>query len=117
VGCALPALDSGKRRTIRPVVCEEVSRIGKEAIHNAMRHSQAKGITVTLSHARTVLELRVEVDGAGMQAAMLSGGGALGHSGGCVNAQSESAATWSLSALSGRMQSGSPHFFQGSVPG
>ena len=64
----------GELRPLRAVVYEEVWRIGREAVINAWRHSQAKHITVRFEYATARLTLSVTDDGRGMDAAMIHRG-------------------------------------------
>lgn len=49
-------------------------RIAQEAVHNAVRHSRASQIEITLRRSGTVLELCVEDDGVGLSREVKSGG-------------------------------------------
>jgi len=51
-----------------PEVSMHLYRIAQEAVANAMRHSRATCITISLQHHGDVLELRVEDDGCGLPA-------------------------------------------------
>jgi signal transduction histidine kinase len=54
---------------LRPLIAEEIERIGAEALNNAFRHSHAKGIDVQIQYAPESLSLRVSDDGAGFEVA------------------------------------------------
>jgi signal transduction histidine kinase len=54
---------------LRPLIAEEVERIGGEALNNAFRHSHAKRIDVQIQYAPESLSLRVSDDGAGFEVA------------------------------------------------
>jgi len=64
----------GELRPLRAAVYEEVWRIGREAVINAWRHSQAKQITVLFQYSAARLTLSVTDDGRGMDAPMIQRG-------------------------------------------
>jgi signal transduction histidine kinase/ligand-binding sensor domain-containing protein len=64
----------GELRSLRPAVYEEVWRIGREAVINAWRHSQANQITVRFEYSASRLTLSVVDDGRGMDATMSTRG-------------------------------------------
>ncbi|WP_187290280.1 sensor histidine kinase [Terriglobus saanensis] len=64
----------GELRSLRAAVYEEVWRIGREAVINAWRHSQARQITVRFEYSSARLTLSVIDDGRGMDAAMIHRG-------------------------------------------
>jgi signal transduction histidine kinase len=53
------------RRTLRPVVEDTILRIGREAAINAVRHSGARTLSVTLAYRPHDVRLTVIDDGAG----------------------------------------------------
>jgi signal transduction histidine kinase/ligand-binding sensor domain-containing protein len=64
-----PAIDvevEGSSRDLNPVVREEVYRIAGEALRNAVKHAQARRITVTIHYEARQLRLTVRDDGKGM---------------------------------------------------
>ena len=65
------AVVDGTPRSLRPVVREEVYRIGREALLNAFRHSKASTIEVHLIYADEQLRVRVRDDGIGVDASTL----------------------------------------------
>jgi signal transduction histidine kinase len=67
----------GRRRPLRPLIRDEVYRIGREAIVNAFRHAQAKQIEVEIGYTPKVLHVIVRDDGCGINPAVAS----LGHDG------------------------------------
>jgi signal transduction histidine kinase len=71
----------GTGRRLRPMVYEEVQRIGEEALRNAYQHSQAQNISVTLTYQRHNLFLLVRDDGEGVPADVASAGERKGHYG------------------------------------
>ena len=56
----------GASRDLNPVVREEAYRIAAEAMRNAVKHAQARQITVTLHYEARQLRLTVCDDGKGM---------------------------------------------------
>src|SRR5260370_17329555 len=64
-------------RSVRPlhaIIFEELSRIGKEAIGNAFRHSMARSIEVELNYEPNELRMRIRDDGSGIDANILKEG-------------------------------------------
>ena len=72
---------AGAPRTFHPLVREEVSRVGREAIANAYKHSGAKTINVRLTYDAHWFRLSIEDDGSGIAAAILEAGGRADHYG------------------------------------
>jgi signal transduction histidine kinase/ligand-binding sensor domain-containing protein len=58
----------GEARALRPVVYEEVCRIGGEAVVNASRHADARHVTLRVTFGRGYLCLAIDDDGRGMDA-------------------------------------------------
>jgi len=56
----------GVHLPLHPVIRDEVCRIGREALSNAYRHSQARSIEVEIEYARRQLRVRVRDDGRGI---------------------------------------------------
>nr|WP_315382360.1 triple tyrosine motif-containing protein [uncultured Sphingomonas sp.] len=71
----------GEPRALRPLVLEEVHRIGEEAIRNAQAHAHAASIAVLLIWGRQSLRLSICDDGVGMPADILAHGERPGHFG------------------------------------
>lgn len=71
----------GEPREVRPLVLEEVHRIGEEAIRNAQAHANAASIAVLLIWGRQSLRLSVCDDGVGLPADILAHGERPGHFG------------------------------------
>jgi len=69
---------AGKQRPLQPPVQHEIYRIGREALVNAFRHSQAKSIEVELEYADSDLRMRVRDNGCGIDPQLLHKGRA-GH--------------------------------------
>lgn len=71
--------ETGASRDMHPVARDEIYRIGYEAIRNACEHSSASQVEVSVSYAQD-LTLRVNDNGIGMEAAVVTEGRA-GHFG------------------------------------
>jgi signal transduction histidine kinase/ligand-binding sensor domain-containing protein len=65
---------TGSARSLHPMVRDEVYRIGREAIANAVRHARAKTIDVELDYSADAFVVRVRDDGIGMDDAVVSSG-------------------------------------------
>jgi ligand-binding sensor domain-containing protein/signal transduction histidine kinase len=74
----LRVIVEGRSRPLRPVLRDEVYRIGREALVNAFRHSGASHIEVELEYASTHLRMVVRDDGSGIDAQVM-GAGREGH--------------------------------------
>jgi signal transduction histidine kinase len=68
-GAAFCLTVEGAPRSLRPLIAEEIERIGGEALNNAFRHARAKRIDVQIQYAPDSLSLRVSDDGAGFEVA------------------------------------------------
>jgi ligand-binding sensor domain-containing protein/signal transduction histidine kinase len=64
----------GQARPLHPVIRDEVYRIGREALANAFRHSQASGIEVELEYANHQLRVLVRDNGCGIDEQVLRSG-------------------------------------------
>ena len=71
----------GQPRELHGLCAVELSRIGKEAIHNAFAHSQARNIECELAYTDAAITLRVRDNGIGIDAAIVRGGHRAGHLG------------------------------------
>jgi signal transduction histidine kinase/ligand-binding sensor domain-containing protein len=74
-----PAIDfrvlvEGQVRPLHPVIRDEVYRIGREALVNAVRHSRATGIEVELEYANHQLRVLVRDNGCGIDPQVLRSG-------------------------------------------
>ena len=56
----------GKPRTLNPAIQEQVFLIGREAVMNALRHSDAKSIEVEIQYLRDILRMFVRDNGCGI---------------------------------------------------
>jgi signal transduction histidine kinase/ligand-binding sensor domain-containing protein len=64
----------GKTRPWHPLIRDEVYRIGREALINALRHSHAKEIEIELEYAATRVRVLVRDNGCGMDSRLLEAG-------------------------------------------
>lgn len=64
----------GTPMTVRPLIRDEVYRIGREAVVNALAHAQAKNVEVEVEYADKQLRIVVRDDGAGIDPQVLHGG-------------------------------------------
>lgn len=71
----------GVIRDLVPLVRDEVHRITREAVRNALQHSDARRIEVQLHYERRKFRLRVRDDGAGIAEDVMATGGRQGHFG------------------------------------
>lgn len=70
---------TGKPIPLETVVCDELSKLGREALCNAYQHAQAKKIEVRLSYLRDALHIGVHDNGIGIDPQTLSEGGTVNH--------------------------------------
>ncbi len=64
----------GESTGLHPVLRDEVYRIGREAIVNALRHAHAQDIEVELEYSRQGLRLSIRDDGCGIEPQTLQSG-------------------------------------------
>ena len=64
----------GRAQALHPIVRDEVYRIGREALANAFRHSQASGVEVELEYADNQLRVLVRDNGCGIDPQVLRSG-------------------------------------------
>jgi len=64
----------GERRSLHPLLRDEVYRIGREALLNAFRHAHPKQIDIELKYSRKQFEVIIRDDGTGMDAAVVQNG-------------------------------------------
>ena len=65
----------GQPRALHPSIRDEVYRIGREALLNAFRHSEARQVEVNLEYAPKRLRITVRDDGKGVSPEMFRSGG------------------------------------------
>ena len=66
--------NEGLRKPLRPVIQDEVYRIGREALLNAFRHSNAKNISIEVKYRSHSLRVVVRDDGCGIEPQLLEAG-------------------------------------------
>jgi signal transduction histidine kinase len=69
----------GRVRELHPLVLEECYRIGREAIINALSHSNAQQVEAEIAYDSRQFRLRVRDDGRGIDPKILEAGGRSGH--------------------------------------
>src|SRR5229473_229902 len=73
-GTCFRVVAEGVARPLRPMVREEVYRIGREALANAFHHSRARDVEVELEYAPTYLRLLVRDNGSGIDPQVVRAG-------------------------------------------
>jgi signal transduction histidine kinase len=63
---------------LRPLICDDVYCIAREALTNAFRHASANHVEAELTYDRAQFSLRIRDNGTGMDEQMVSGG-RMGH--------------------------------------
>jgi signal transduction histidine kinase/ligand-binding sensor domain-containing protein len=71
----------GAARNLHPILRDEIYKITAEALRNAFRHAQALRVEVEIRYGDEQFRLRVRDDGKGIDPAVLSGNGSVGHYG------------------------------------
>jgi signal transduction histidine kinase len=69
----------GERRTLSPMLQDEVYRIGREVLRNAFRHAGASHIDAEIRYDERLLRLRIRDDGRGIDPKVLEKGGRARH--------------------------------------
>jgi signal transduction histidine kinase len=69
----------GQLRTMDPWIADEVCRIAREALWNALAHSRARRIESEIAYSEKFLRIRFRDDGVGIDPAILRNGGRAGH--------------------------------------
>ena len=64
----------GRDRPLKPIIRDELYRIGREAVVNAFRHSEARTIELELEYASKGLRMLVTDDGRGIDGQVLQSG-------------------------------------------
>jgi signal transduction histidine kinase/ligand-binding sensor domain-containing protein len=67
VDCNVCVVREGEMRGLHPVVADEIERIAREALTNALRHARATRIEVMIGYSRRTFVLRVADDGSGFE--------------------------------------------------
>lgn len=76
---ALKTIVEGSVRELHPMILEESYSIGREAIINALQHSQCRNIEVEFIYDSREFRLRICDDGRGIDPVILEDGGRAGH--------------------------------------
>ncbi|HEY0301853.1 MAG TPA: triple tyrosine motif-containing protein, partial [Rhizomicrobium sp.] len=71
----------GTPRAIHAVVRDEISKIGQEAVFNAIQHAEAKSIEIAVVYKRSELRVVIRDNGKGIDPHILGRGGREGHYG------------------------------------
>jgi signal transduction histidine kinase len=71
----------GERRDLEPLLQDEVYRIARELLRNAVRHAQACHIEAEIRYESRQLRVHVRDDGKGIDPEVLKAGGRAGHFG------------------------------------
>jgi signal transduction histidine kinase len=64
----------GTPRELHPILRDDIYRIAREAVTNALRHAHAKKIEADITYAERLLRLRIRDDGRGIDPKLLDGG-------------------------------------------
>jgi signal transduction histidine kinase/ligand-binding sensor domain-containing protein len=79
VGTQLRVVTQGSARPLHPIVRDEAYWIGREALINAFRHSNASAVEVEVRYGWRALRVHVRDNGGGIAAGVLESGGRGGH--------------------------------------
>ena len=64
----------GRQRALNPIIRDEVYRIGREALVNALRHAKAKNVELELEYGTDQLRILVRDDGRGIDPDVIESG-------------------------------------------
>ncbi|WP_167761431.1 sensor histidine kinase [Duganella callida] len=78
-GCEFVPTLVGKPRLLHPIVAEECSAIGREALANAFRHARATRVTLEVAYGAAGLRIAIRDNGCGIPADVLAAGGRERH--------------------------------------
>jgi len=78
-GAIFKAVVEGRVRDLHPLVLEECYCIGREAIINALSHSEGQHVEAEIAYDARQFRLRVRDDGRGIEPKILEAGGRSGH--------------------------------------
>jgi signal transduction histidine kinase len=78
-GPAFRVIVEGERRSLSPILQEEVYWIARELLRNAFQHASAHRIEAEIRYEDDRFRLRVRDDGKGMDPKVLEAGGRAGH--------------------------------------
>ena len=71
----------GRLRELNPIVLEESYAIGREALINALTHSDGHNVEAEITYSRQQFRLRIRDDGRGIEPEILKAGSRVGHYG------------------------------------
>jgi len=77
--CEFNVIVNGEARALHPIVCNELSQIGKEALNNSFHHSRASQIEAEVHYESNQLRLRIRDNGIGIDSHILQQGNRSGH--------------------------------------
>lgn len=72
--CDFRIIVEGTKRSLHPLIQDEISRIGREAIINALQHSNAEKIEVIIEYSNKFFKISIYDDGCGIDSETLSKG-------------------------------------------
>ncbi len=72
-------VEEGKRRTLSPMVSNDICRTALELMRNAYQHSHARRIEAEIRYGDSMFRLRIRDDGQGIEPKVLKEGGRFGH--------------------------------------
>ena len=72
-------VEEGERRTLSPMVSNDICRIALELMRNAYQHAHARRIEAEIRYGDSMFRLRIRDDGQGIEPKVLKEGGRLGH--------------------------------------
>jgi signal transduction histidine kinase/ligand-binding sensor domain-containing protein len=72
-------IEEGERRTLSPVVSNDISRIALELMRNAYQHARAHRIEAEIRYGDSMFRLRIRDDGKGIEPNVRKEGGRVGH--------------------------------------
>ncbi len=73
-GIAFRSITEGTSRALNADIEDEAYRIGREALLNAFRHSQARAIESQFIYGTVDFRIRIRDDGVGLEAAVAESG-------------------------------------------
>ncbi len=78
-GPGIHVAEEGVRRSMLPLVKEEICRISRECVVNSIKHSGATSIEIELNYGPRFFDLRCKDNGCGIDPEVLRQGGRSGH--------------------------------------
>jgi nitrate/nitrite-specific signal transduction histidine kinase len=76
---ATSVIVEGQTRNVNPWACEEICKIAREALRNALTHGKAQNIEAEIAFSKDFLRVRLRDDGVGIAPAVLEEGARAGH--------------------------------------